>query len=235
HGRVVAAAERLADLDQRDVQQLAHQVHRDLPRHRELLGALLRYEPVDGDAELLRHALADQVRRELDRTTFENAAERFLRQLRRHFAPCQRRVGEELDNGALELAHVRAAVARNERQYLVVERDLVVFRLLAQDRDTRLEIRWLDVRDESPLEARDQALLEPRDLLRRTVARHHDLALRIMQRVERVEELLLRALLLTEEVHVVDQQQVDLAVAPAEVRHAPFLDRRDQIVREPLA
>src|SRR5690606_41829876 len=61
------------------------------------------------------------------------------------------------------------------------------------------------------------------------------ISLRIMQRVERVEELFLRPLLLTQEVHVVDQQQIDLAIAPAEIRHAPLLDGGDQVVREALA
>src|SRR5690606_41499388 len=100
------------------------------------------------------------------------------------------------DDRALELTYVRAAVARNEREHLVVERDVVVLCLLAEDRDPRLEIRRLDVRDESPLEPRDQALLEARDLLRRTVTRHHDLALRSEQRVDGWEGLLRRPALL---------------------------------------
>src|SRR5690606_27188430 len=67
HGRVVAAAERLADLDQRNVEQLAHQVHRDLAWHGQLLRPLLRDQSVDGDAELPGDALADQIRCQLDR------------------------------------------------------------------------------------------------------------------------------------------------------------------------
>ena len=40
-GGVIAAAERVADLDQLHAEQLAHQVHRDLARHGEILRARL--------------------------------------------------------------------------------------------------------------------------------------------------------------------------------------------------
>ena len=45
----------------------------------------------------------------------------------------------------------------------------------------------------------------------------HDLLLRVVQRVERVEELVLRAFLARDELDVVDEQHVDAAVALAEI------------------
>ena len=71
----------------------------------------------------------------------------------------------------------------------------------------------LDVRDQPPLEARREPLLERGDLLRRPVARDDDLLVRVVQRVERVEELLLRALLAGEKMDVVDEENVHAAVA----------------------
>jgi hypothetical protein len=59
--------------------------------------------------------------------------------------------------------------------------------------------------------------LEPGDLLRRPVGGEADLPPRLVDGVEGVEELLLRALLPLEELHVVDEQQVGLAVAPPEL------------------
>ena len=62
----------------------------------------------------------------------------------------------------------------------------------------------------------------------------HDLLLRVVERVERVEELGLRAFLAGEELDVVDEQHVDAAVALAEVEDAVVADRVDHLVHEPL-
>ena len=90
-------------------------------------------------------------------------------------------------------------------------------RLGEQDRDAHLELRRLERDGEAPAEARDQALLHPRDLLRVGVAGDDDLLVRLDQRVEEVEELFLRAVLAVEELDVVDQQQVERAVVALEV------------------
>jgi len=58
---------------------------------------------------------------------------------------------------------------------------------------------------------------------------------RLEQRVERVEEFLLRHLLAFEEMHVVHQEQVHVvAVAPPELRHRPRVNRLDHLVDELL-
>ena len=69
----------------------------------------------------------------------------------------------------------------------------VGFGLLEQDRHAHLELRRLDRHREPPAEARDQALLDAGDLLGIGVAGDDDLLVRLDQRVEGVEELLLRA------------------------------------------
>ena len=74
----------------------------------------------------------------------------------------------------------------------------------------------LDVGDQAPLEAGAQPVLERHQLLGRTVAGDHDLLVGVVQRVERVEELFLGLLLVFQELDVVDEQDVDVAVAPAE-------------------
>ena len=56
-------------------------------------------------------------------------------------------------------------------------------------------------------------------LPRRLVGADDDLLVRVVQRVERVEELLLRALGALQELDVVDEQQVDRAVAALEGLH----------------
>src|SRR5204863_2677359 len=106
--------------------------------------------------------------------------------------------------------------------------------LLLENGHARLEVRRLDVGDQAPLEPRAQALLDLRDVFRRRVARDDDLLARLVESVEGVEELLLRALLAGDELDVVDEQEVDVPVAPPKLRGAVVADCVDQLVGEPL-
>src|SRR6478672_2576243 len=102
-------------------------------------------------------------------------------------------------------------------------------RMFVETRDAGLEIGRLDVGDQPPLEARAQPLLERRDLARRAVARHDDLPAGLVERVEGVEELLLDSLLVLEELHVVDQQDVVGAVALLEPLDALVAEAVDEV------
>ena len=106
---------------------------------------------------------------------------------------------------------------RDEEGHLLVELKSGRSRLGEQDRDAHLELRRFERDGQAPAEARDQALLDAGDLLRVRVAGDDDLLVRLDQRVEEVEELLLRAALAAEELDVVDQQQVERAVVALEV------------------
>ena len=65
--------------------------------------------------------------------------------------------------------------------------------------------------------------------------REDDLAAGLVERVEGVEELLLDPLLVLEELHVVDQQQVVVAVALLEALDPLVAERVDEVVHERLA
>ena len=147
----------------------------------------------------------------------------------------ERNVRGDTHERAFELAHVRADALGDEIEHPTVERDIEVGLLAAQDGDARLKIRHLDLRGEAPLKAGDEAAFEILDLARRTIAGEHDLARVVEELVEGVEELLLRAVLALEEVHVVDQQHVHLAVFLAELREGLLLDRFHELIRELLA
>ena len=137
---------------------------------------------------------------------------------------------------ALQVAHVAAHAIGDQQDDVVREPQAAGFLLaaVAQDGDARLEIGLLRVGDQALVEARDQPLLEARDVLRRLVGGDHDLLVRVAQRVERVEELLLRALLAGEELDVVHEQHVDGAIAVPERERLAVLDGPDHLVREPL-
>ena len=85
----------------------------------------------------------------------------------------------------------------------------------------------------SPHSKRDvRPLLERGDLFRRPVAREDDLLVRVVERVEGEEELLLRALLAREEVNVVDKENVYVAIPVLELVRDAGADREDQVVHE---
>src|SRR2546425_3080071 len=161
-------------------------------------------------------------------------AEDLLREVDAHLATGQGAERDHPGERALQLADVRLDPARDEIGDIVGEPDALERGLLLEDGHARLEIRRLEIRDQAPLEARAQALLDLRDVLRGGVARDDDLLPRFVEIVERVEELLLGPLLARDELDVVDQEEIDRPVAGAELRGPVVADRVDELVREPL-
>ena len=112
--------------------------------------------------------------------------------------------------------------------------DAVLEDALAQDGQARAEVGRLDVADQAGLEALAQAVLERAHVARQAVRRQHELGAGRVQRVERVEELLLRLRLALEELDVVDEQHVDAAVGGLERVDAVVMERADEVVGERL-
>src|SRR6185436_5535996 len=136
---------------------------------------------------------------------------------------------------SLELADVRRDAARDEGEYLRVgDVDRVRLHLLAEDRNAGLEIRRLDVCDEAPFEPRAEPGFEGRDRARRPVRGDDDLPAGLVERVKRVEELLLDPFLVLEELDVVDEKDVVVAVALLEAFDALVAERVDEVVHEDL-
>jgi hypothetical protein len=104
-----------------------------------------------------------------------------------------------------------------------------------EDRHPRLEVGRLHVHDQAGPEAAAEPLLDPAELLGRPVGRDHDLPLVLVQVVERVEELGLRLFCTSEELHVVEEQHVDVAVLPLEEIPAAVAHRADELGHEALA
>src|SRR4051794_10140884 len=236
-GGVVAAAELLADARQRGVRELAGEVHRDLTRVDDVLRPAVAAELLEREVEALGDEILDALDRDLRRLSLrEDVLQHVLRELDGHRAPCERREGDDPGERPLQLADVRGDAARDEREHLRVrDVDPVGLHLLPEDRDARLEIGRLDVRDEAPFEPAPEPFLERGDVARRPVARHDDLRAGLVERVEGVEELLLDALLVLEELDVVDHQDVVGAVALLEPLDALVAERVDEVVHEGLA
>ena len=88
--------------------------------------------------------------------------------------------------------------------------------LVAEDGEAGLEVGGLDVGDQALLEPAAEPVLQRADGVGRAVGGQHDLPVRLVEVVEGVEELLLGLLLPLDELDVVDQQHVDVAVAALE-------------------
>src|SRR5690606_13866937 len=157
-----------------------------------------------------------------------------LRQAQVHRLTVERGERRHADQRALQLTDVPRDARRDELQHLRRGVELFLHRLLAQDGDARLQLGRLDVRDQPPLETVPQPVLQRHQLLGRPVAGQHDLLVGVVQRVEGVEELLLRRLLVRQELDVVDQEDVHLAVALAEAVALAVADGVDELVGELL-
>ena len=105
-------------------------------------------------------------------------------------------------------------------------------RFFAQDRHARFHIGRLQFRCQSPLEAGNEAMFEVGDFGGRAVAREDNLFMAVEKCVEGVKKFLLGTLLATEEMNVVNQEQVRLTIALAELDQVVVLDRVDEFVDE---
>ena len=89
----------------------------------------------------------------------------------------------------------------------------------AQNGDSRLQIRRLDVNGQAGFETGDQTFVESLQILRRHIGCDHNALVRLMQGIECMEELFKRRVLAAQKLNIVDEQHVDFAVATVE-----FLD-----------
>ena len=121
---------------------------------------------------------------------------------------------------------------RDELQHVVGGVHPLLGGLLLQDRDARFQVGRLDVGEQAPLEAGAHAVFQGGQLARRAVRADHDLLVGVVQRVEGVEELFLGALAVLQELDVVDQQDVDVAVAPLEGLRLVVAQAVDEVVGE---
>ena len=143
--------------------------------------------------------------------------------------------GDDADERAFELADVGADVGRDEEGDVGGQRGVLGLGFALEDGDLGFKVGWLDVGDEAPLEARAEAVFDVAELLGGAVGGEDDLLRFLVEGVEGVEELFLHALLAGEELHVVDEQDVDRAELVAEGGHFVVAEGVDELVDELFA
>ena len=152
----------------------------------------------------------------------------------RQFLAGERGVGSHADERAFEPADVGADAVGQEIHDVLRQRDAHELRLLLENGQAHFDVRRLQIGDQTPFEAGNETVFEILNFAGRAVAGEHDLLVRLVQRVERVEKFLLNAFLAGEELDVVNQQHVGLAVFLAELGQLVVLDAVNVFVGELL-
>ena len=236
HGGVVAPGELAADVLQAHAGDLADDIHAHVARRRDVGHAGRAADHVGRRVVRARHLgddLVDRHRHGLQ--LVQNVLDGVLRRADRRPDVLQQAVGVQLLHRALELTDVRLEPVRDVLRHVVRQIETQQVGLAAHDGHAHLKIGRLNVRDEAHHEAGAQTVVKALDLLRRAVADQHDLLARVVQRVERMEELLLRRDLARDELDVVHKQNVRRTVFVVQLRRRAVLDGGDDLVRERLA
>ena len=103
----------------------------------------------------------------------------------------QGRVGDDADQRAFQFANVGVDLIGDVHHRFVRNVEIFRLRFLAQNGDPRLQVRRLNIGDQSPFEPGAQPFFQCRNFLRRTVAGNDDLLMFFMQRIKCMEKFLL--------------------------------------------
>ena len=234
---MIAPAEGLADRRQRGAGQVASQVDGDLARPGD---RVVRLGEVSCSTESLKWAATiawtSSIEGGPDRRRTGYIASRTSRVRAWSIGPLRERVEcDDADERALERADVVGDAVGDELEYgRIGERDVVERGALAQDGDAGGVVGRHDVGDQAGLEALAESLLDRDERARKPVAGEHELAPGLVQRVEGVEELLFGAGLAGQELDVVDQEDVGVAVGVLEGAQGLGAERADEVVGEGL-
>ena len=171
------AAETAAYFRQRGMRQRLTEVHRNLPRHRDRLGVVARFQIDEFKVVVIGDELLDDLDRDRLFFVVQDVLQHFVRKRQRDFLTGERGIRDQPDQRALQLANIRFDLSGDVDGDVVGQRHRFCFGLLLQNCDLGLQIGRLDIGNESPLEPRSQPLLELPNLVRRTIAAKDDLLL----------------------------------------------------------
>ena len=231
---VLAELER--DIREGEVCQLPDQIHGDLPGLGGALGALGAADHVLVDGVEAADFGQDQRRRgQIVGAALVHVLDgaRDVHHVERHIVEVV--IGLDLLDRALELADVVGDVFRDVVAHVVAQVEPQALGLVLDDGHAGLVIRLCHVADQAGFKAGAQPVGQLDHVAGRLVRGQHDLLVVGMQGVEGVEELLLGLLLAGDELDVVEQKQVGVAVFVAEFQVFALADGLDQLVRELLA
>jgi len=230
---VVASAEGFADGAEGAFGHSPREEHGDLPRERDVLGAAFAGHVGETDVEVFGDFLLDGLDADgVAAFLVEDLAQQAFHDFQRELFAGQRGVGGDADERAFEAPDVGADAVREEIENFRRQHHAHGLRFLVQNREAHLDVGGLEIGHKSPFEAGHQAMLEILDFAGGTVAGENDLFVRFVKRIEGVEELLLDPFLAGEELDVVNQQHVRLAIFLPKLHQLVVLDAVDVFVGE---
>src|SRR5581483_4501195 len=113
------------------------------------------------------------------------------RNIHRQIGTMQLLIGHQAVEAALQFANVVLYASRDVGDDIVGYMIMQQVGLDAQNRHTRLQIRWLDIRDQAPLEAGTQTLLQAHNSLGGSITTDHNLLAHLIEAIKSMEELFL--------------------------------------------
>lgn len=132
----------------------------------------------------------------------------------------------------LELADVVLNLAGNEKNDIFREVPPLRAALLLENGTPGFEVRGLDIGEQTLHEPRSETFFKPLDVRRATIRGEHNLTSGTLKGVEGMEELLLRCLLASNELNIVEQENVDIPKGLSEEVEVFGLKTVDELVDE---
>jgi len=232
-GAVIATTEGFTDFREGRFGEFAREIHGDLAREGDVLRATLACHIGDADVEVLGDFSLDEIDGDSAFAFLvKDILEQMLDGIGSDLGVAKGDEGGDAHERTLEAADVGADALGKELEDTGLELDGEGLGFFAENRETRLDVGRLKLGGQTPFEAGDEALLEIGDFRRRAVAGEDDLLVPIEECVEGVEEFLLGTFLAGEELDIVDEEEISLAIALAKFDEGIVLDGIDELVGE---
>ena len=156
----------------------------------------------------------------------------FFGQVDVDLAAVERRLGDEGDQHAFQLADVILDVVADEFGNVLGDLDAFAVHFGVQDGHPGFEVGWCEIGGEAPFEAGDEAFFHAFEVFGRSVGGQDDLFAVLVQLVEDVEKDLLGFLFVGQKLDIVDDEDVDHLVEVYKIIDGVVLDGMDNLVRE---
>ncbi len=233
HRAVIPTAKGFTDSAEGGVGHMPGEEHGDLARKGDMFRAALAGHICQPNIEVVGDAFLYELDGDRVATFFmEDFTEQFLHDFLGKRFSCEGGKGCDADEGPLESTDVGTDTGGEEVHDLGGELDSEGVFLFAKDGEARFDIRRLQVGGQSPFEARHEPLFEILNLVGGAIAGHDDLFAGFVEGIEGMEELFMDAFFAGEELNVVDEQDIGLAVSATEFGELVILDGVDVVVGE---
>ena len=234
HGGVILASTVQSDVGQGRFGHLLGEVHGDLTGLNDFALPGFALEKFDGQVEVVAHHFLDVVNADLSCGVFDKLVDHMLGQVQCDGFAVQACLSDQGNQCSFQFTHVGGDAVSQVFNDFSGQFNAVGVHLLLQDGHARFK-RWhLEVRTQTPLEAREQALFHALHFDRRLVRSQDNLLASLVQVIEDVEEDVLCFLLATEKLHIVDDEHIHHLIEVAEIIDRVVPNSINELMRESL-